>query len=41
VGARPAVRTGRAVGKDMRGNLAEDSKDAEAARKLLFGQRAH
>lgn len=40
VGAREAVITGRAVGKDLRGNLAEDSKEAEKARKVLFGQRA-
>lgn len=40
VGERPAVQTGRAVGKELRGNLAADGKDAEAARKLLFGQRA-
>ena len=41
VGARPAVQTGRAVSKEMRGNLADDSEGAEKARKLLFGQRAH
>ncbi|MEE2566793.1 glutathione S-transferase family protein [Hyphobacterium marinum] len=40
VGQRPAVQAGRAVGKELRGNLAADGKDAEAARKLLFGQRA-
>lgn len=40
VGSRPAVQAGRALGKDLRGNLAADGKDAEAARKLLFGQRA-
>jgi len=40
VGARPAVRAGRAVGEALRGNLAAAGKDAEDARKLLFGQRA-
>tara|TARA_R110002073_G_scaffold289878_15_gene454837 strand:- start:4387 stop:5115 length:729 start_codon:yes stop_codon:yes gene_type:complete len=40
VGARPAVKAGRAVGKDMRSNLAADDEKAEAARKLLFGQKA-
>jgi GSH-dependent disulfide-bond oxidoreductase len=40
VGARPAVKAGRAVGDELRGNLAAAGKDAEEARKLLFGQRA-
>lgn len=40
VGARPAVQAGRAVGKDLRSNLAADDERADAARKLLFGQRA-
>ena len=40
VGARPAVKAGRTVGKDMRSNLAADDEKAEAARKLLFGQKA-
>ena len=41
VGARPAVQAGRAVAEDMRRNAASSGKDAEAARKVLFGQRAH
>lgn len=40
VGARPAVQAGRAVAEDMRRNVANSGKDAEAARKVLFGQRA-
>jgi GSH-dependent disulfide-bond oxidoreductase len=40
VGARPAVVKGRAVGDEMRRNLAASGKAAEEARKLLFGQRA-
>ena len=40
VGARPAVKAGRAVGDELRGNLGAAGKDAEEARKLLFGQRA-
>jgi GST-like protein len=40
VGSRTAVRTGRAVGKDMRRSLDEDSEDMKKARDLLFGQRA-
>ena len=40
VGARPAVKAGRAVAEDMRRNVASSGKDAEAARKVLFGQRA-
>ena len=40
VGSRPAVKAGRAAGKDLRSNLAADSKEAEAARQMLFGQRA-
>jgi GST-like protein len=40
VGARPAVQTGRALAEDLRKNLARSDKDAEAARKVLFGQRA-
>jgi len=39
VGERPAVKAGRALGEDMRANLAASGKDAEKARKLLFGQR--
>ncbi len=40
VGGRPAVKAGRAVGDELRGNLGAAGKDAEDARKLLFGQRA-
>ncbi len=40
VGARPAVRAGRALGEEMRRNLAASGKAAEEARKVLFGQRA-
>ena len=40
VGERPAVQRGRALGDELRKNLAASGKDAEAARKLLFGQRA-
>ncbi|MDP3399685.1 MAG: glutathione S-transferase N-terminal domain-containing protein [Brevundimonas sp.] len=40
VGARPGVKAGRAVGDELRGNLGAAGKDAEDARKLLFGQRA-
>jgi GSH-dependent disulfide-bond oxidoreductase len=39
--ARPAFERGRDVGKDLsRANLASDDKEAEAARKVLFGQTA-
>jgi len=41
VGARPAVQKGRAVGDDLRRNLAAAGNEAEAARRVLFGQRAH
>ena len=40
VGSRPAVQAGRALGEDLRGNLAASGKAAEDARKVLFGQRA-
>ena len=40
VGAREAVIRGKAVGHELRGNLARPDKDAEKARALLFGQRA-
>ena len=40
VGARPAVKAGRAVGESLRANLAASGKSAEEARKILFGQRA-
>lgn len=39
VGERPAVTKGRAVGDELRSNLAASGKAAEAARKVLFGQR--
>ncbi len=39
VGARPAVIAGKAVGDDLRRDLGAGGKDAEAARKVLFGQR--
>jgi glutathione S-transferase/GST-like protein len=39
VGARPAVRAGRALGDDLRRNLAAAGKEAEQARKVLFGHR--
>lgn len=39
VGDRPAVRAGRAVGQELRGDLAASGKEAEASRRLLFGQR--
>jgi glutathione S-transferase/GST-like protein len=40
VGERPAVKAGRALGDEMRRNLAASGKAAEEARKVLFGQRA-
>lgn len=40
IAARPAAQRGRALGEDLRRNLAGNSKDAEAARRMLFGQRA-
>jgi GSH-dependent disulfide-bond oxidoreductase len=40
VGERPAVVAGRALGEDLRGNLAASGKAAEEARRVLFGQRA-
>ena len=40
VGARPAVVAGRALGEELRRNLGSSGKAAEAARKVLFGQRA-
>lgn len=39
IGERPAVIKGRAVGDELRGNLAASGKAAEEARKVLFGQR--
>lgn len=40
VGARPAVKKGRALLEELRGNAGGAGKDAEAARRILFGQRA-
>lgn len=40
VGDRPAVIAGRAVGDELRRNLGAAGKEAEQARKILFGQRA-
>ena len=37
---RPAVKVGSVVGQDLRRNLAASGKEAEAARAMLFGQRA-
>ena len=39
VGERPAVIKGKAVGDELRSNLAASGKAAEEARKVLFGQR--
>lgn len=39
VGARPGVIAGRAVGDDLRRDLGRAGAEADAARKLLFGQR--
>ena len=40
VGARPGVIAGRAVGNDLRRDLGRAGAEADAARKVLFGQRA-
>ncbi len=40
VEARPAVQRGLEVGKELRRNLAAAGAEAEAARSVLFGQRA-
>jgi GST-like protein len=40
VGERPAVKAGRALGDEMRKNLAASGAAAEEARKVLFGQKA-
>lgn len=40
VGAREAVQRGMKVGEELRGNLADNSKEAEKSRAMLFGQRA-
>lgn len=41
VGARPAVQKGKVVGAELRRDITTSGKDAEAARKVLFGQRGH
>lgn len=40
VGARPGVIAGRAVGDELRRDLGRAGAEADAARKVLFGQRA-
>lgn len=40
VGERPAVKAGRALGDELRRNLAASGAQAEKARAMLFGQRA-
>jgi glutathione S-transferase/GST-like protein len=40
VGARPAVQKGRALGEELRSNLAASGQQAQTARNVLFGQRA-
>lgn len=40
VGARPGVVAGKAVGADLRRDLGRAGSEADAARKVLFGQRA-
>src|SRR3989344_7362321 len=40
VASRPAVIAGRAVGNELRRNLGAAGREAEQARKVLFGQRA-
>lgn len=41
VGARPAVQRGFALGRELRrGSIGDKTKEAERARKILFGQRA-
>lgn len=40
VGARPGVVAGKAVGADLRRDLGRAGAEADAARKVLFGQRA-
>jgi glutathione S-transferase/GST-like protein len=41
VEARPAVQTGRWLGKDLSRDLAKAGREADAQRAVLFGQRAH
>ena len=40
VGARPGVIAGKALGGDLRRDLGRAGAEADAARKVLFGQRA-
>jgi len=40
VGAREGVQRGRALGAELRQRLDDGSKDSEAAKRVLFGQRA-
>lgn len=40
VGARPGVIAGKAVGNDLRRDLGRAGAEADAARRILFGQRA-
>jgi len=40
VGDRPGVAAGKAVGADLRRDLGRAGAEADAARKVLFGQRA-
>jgi GST-like protein len=40
VGAREAVQAGFKLGAELRANLADQSKQNQAARSVLFGQRA-
>ena len=41
VGSRPAVQKGKIVGAELRRDITSTGKDAEAARRVLFGQRGH
>lgn len=40
IDARPAVKKGVELGKDLRKEVAPDSKEAQESRKILFGQTA-
>ena len=39
IGERPAVQKGKVVGAELRRDITSSAKDAEAARRVLFGQR--
>ncbi|WP_297804751.1 glutathione S-transferase N-terminal domain-containing protein [uncultured Brevundimonas sp.] len=41
IAERPAVIAGKKVGAELRRDLSAGGKDAEAARRVLFGQRGH